>query len=250
MSARPQPPVTASHVSSSGCTVEHRLKVLHAVPFFRHLSLDELRPVNERFHSHSYQPQETIYFDGSPAERLYVLAHGKVKLLRHTVAGQDVLLDILGPGEMFGSLAALGDRAYPDEALAITQVCALGIGAADFQAVLERYPSVAIAVLQVVAGRLQEAHDAISQLSAGSVEVRVAAALLKLAEKLGVDHRDGRLIEAPLSRQDLAAMTGATTESVSRVMSQFRRDGLVTSGRGWVVLRDARALAEIAEKQG
>lgn len=250
MSARPQPPVTASHVNAGGCTVDHRLKVLHGVPFFRHLSIEELSPVNERFHSYSYQPRETIYFDGAPAERLYVLAHGKAKLLRHTVGGQDVLLDILAPGEMFGSLAALGDRAYPDEAQAITQVCALGIGAADFQAILERYPTVARAVVGVLAGRLQEAHDVISQLSAGSVEVRVAASLLKLAEKLGVAHEGGRLIQAPLSRQDLAAMTGATTESVSRVMSQFRRDGMITSGRGWVVITDAARLAEIAETPG
>lgn len=249
MSARPRPPVTASAVSTSGCTVQHRLKLLRALPFFGRLSLDDLALINGRFHSRDFQPRETIYFAGDPADTLFVVAHGKVKLLRRTPSGQDVLLDIIGPGEMFGSLAALGDPDYPDEAEALTTACVLTIGASDFQAILEHYPAVTVAVLGVVAGRLQEAHDAISQLSAMPVEVRVATALLKLAQKLGVSHEDGLLIQTPLSRQDLAAMTGATTESVSRVMSQFRRQGLIASGRGWVVLRDSAGLAAIAETE-
>jgi CRP-like cAMP-binding protein len=97
-----------------------------------------------------------------------------------------------------------------------------------------------------VGARLQEARDAIARLSSLPVSARVAAALLKLAEKLGAPDPRGVLIRTPLSRQDLAAMTGATTESVSRVMSQLRRDGVIASGREWVAIRDAARLTEFA----
>ncbi|MCL4241369.1 MAG: Crp/Fnr family transcriptional regulator [Dehalococcoidia bacterium] len=250
MSARPRPPETGTQVSSAGCTLGHRLKLLQAVPLFRDLSPGDVARVNELFQSHSYGPDKTIYFAGSPAAHLYVLAHGKVKLLRHTAGGQDVVFAIIGPGEMFGSLATLGDREYPDDARALTHCCALVISAVDFQAVLERYPAVALAVLGEVSARLHDARDAFSQLSAMPVAGRVAAALLKLAEKLGVPHAEGILIQAPLSRQDLAAMTGTTTESVSRVMSQLRRDRVIASGRAWVAIRDVDRLASLAKAGG
>jgi len=67
-----------------------------------------------------------FYFWGAPAARLYVVAAGKIKLSRHTLSGQDVVLDLLGPGDFFGSLEILGDEGYPDTAQAQTQVCVLG----------------------------------------------------------------------------------------------------------------------------
>jgi CRP-like cAMP-binding protein len=246
MSTRPRPPARDGRLAEGGCTIIHRRKLLQALRFFASLSAAEIEPVMELFRALAYEPQDTIYFAGEPADRLFVLAHGKVKLLHHTAGGQEVVFDLIGPGEMFGSLAALGDREYPHEARALTHCCALVITAGDFHAVLQRYPAVALAVLGIVAGRLQEARDAIARLSSLPVSARVAAALLKLAEKLGTPGAGGVLIGAPLSRQDLAAMTGATTESVSRVMSQLRRDGVIASGREWVAIRDAARLAEIA----
>lgn len=167
-----------------------------------------------------------------------------MKLTRPTLTGQDVLLDMLAPGEFFGSLSALGDAEYADTAQAQTACCILGIGTLDFQAILRQYPTIAIEVLNIVTGRLQTAQETIRQLSANSVESRVAAALLKLAEKLGEETKAGTLIQTPLSRQDLAEMTGTTTETVSRVLSHFRKAGLIRNGLRWVALTNrARLLA-------
>ncbi len=247
MAGRRAVPQIIESISPASCTVEHRLEVLQGLPFFRDLSPERLAEINRQFRSYDVEPGATIYLSGDPAERLYVVAHGRVKLLRHSASGQDTLLDILTTGEMFGTLAALGDLTYPDTAEAQTFCCVLGIGAQDFQAILERSPDVALRVLGIVARRLQEAHTTISQISATPVEARVAAALVKLAEKLGVHDQKGTLIQTRLSRQDLAAMTGTTTETVSRVMSQFRRDGLIESGRQWIVVTDLPRLTELAE---
>lgn len=228
-----------------GCSKEHRLRLLQAVPFFQSLGAEELGDVNARFRAYDYEAGEPIFASGSAAEKFFIVAHGKVKLFRRTPTGQDVVFGLLRAGEMFGSLPELGGRAYPDDAEAHTRCCVLGIGSADFQTILDRYPSVTRAVLAVVAERLQEARGTISQLSALPVEARIASALLKLGEKLGVE-RDGELIlDTPLSRQDLAAMTGTTTESASRVMSDFRRRGLIRSGRRWIALTDRAGLAQL-----
>ena len=245
MPTRRSTPLKPEDIEPHMCTIHSRLDILSQVPFFADLSSEAVAEVNQLFHDYGYEPGQPIYYAGDPAIRLYVVAVGKVKLLQHTLSGQDVLLDILTPGEFFGSLSVLGDETYPDTALAQTTACILAIAADDFQAILRRYPSVTVTALETVARRLKAAHEMIRQLSAHSVEHRIAAALLKLAEKLGEPRPEGLLIQMPLSRQELAEMTGTTVETASRVMSQFQKDGLVRTGRQWVALADKPRLAAI-----
>lgn len=228
------------------CTVGLRRAIVRQLPFFAGLASEAIEEIYGRFHERGYAAGEMIYLAGDAATRLHVVARGKVKVLRHSARGQDVLLDILAPGEFFGSLSALGDAEYPDTAQALTPCCTLAIAADDFQEVLHRYPAVALATLALVAARLHAAHEQVRQLSAHPVPQRVAAALLLLAEKLG-EERDGvLLLQTPLSREDLAAMTGATVETVSRIMSQLRKDGIIRSGRQWVAIADRDRLAALS----
>lgn len=158
-----------------------------------------------------------------------------------------MLLDFLGPGEHFGSLAKLGDATYREDVTAQTPVCVLFTTAAGFQELLHRYPAVALATLEMVAGRLRSAQSVIEQLSAYPVEHRVAATLLHLADKSGKEKDGHTLIDMPLSRQDIADMTGAKVETVSRIMSEFRREELIDSGRRWISVLDRDGLARLTE---
>lgn len=239
-------PLRPENVEPEMCSLDLRLKIVGQLPFFSQLSAEEIDQVNGSFREIGYTPGQSIYFAGEPAERLYVVAAGKVKLLRHTLAGQDVLLDILASGEFFGALSILGQAEYPDTAQAQTACCVLVIAAQDFQAILYRYPAVAVTTLNIVAQRLKAAHDTIRQISAYPVEQRLAAVLLKLAEKLGEKRPEGLLIQAPLSRQDLAEMTGTTPETASRILSQFQKERLIHSGRQWIAVIDRDGLAAIA----
>ena len=148
--------------------------------------------------------------------------------MHHTQAGKDVLLDLLTRGEFFGSLSGLGEDTYPDTAVAQTQVCILSIDKEAFVQILTRYPSVSLKVIGIMSERLRAAHERLEQLSVGTVEERIAHVLLRLGDKFGENKQGvGLLIQAPLTRDDLAAMTGATTETASRVMSQFQKDRLI-----------------------
>ncbi len=249
MSERRTTPLTAETVEPHQCSIDTRLRVLRRVPFFVSLDDAALAQVNRLFREQGYAAGDPIYFTGDTADRLYVVAAGKVKVSRHTLSGQDVVLDILAPGDFFGSLAILGDVVYPDTTQAQTRVCVLGIQAQDFQQVLVQYPAVALAVLQVTAQRLQTAHETIRQLSAFPVERRIAAVLVKLGEKLGEPSAEGLLIQVPLARQELADMAGTTVESASRVISHFQKQGLIRSGRQWIAIADLPRLAAAAHEQ-
>lgn len=240
----PVPPVTFGPLS---CSPAEQLRLLGNAPFFRQLDAAEVEQVATSFRQAHFAAGDSIHHAGEEATRLSIVAAGRVKLVRPTTDGQDVLLDILGAGDYFGSLADLGDATYREDATAHTDCCVLSTTAGEFRRLLERYPVVGLATLGMVSERLRDAHGVIEQISTQPVEKRVAATLLKLVERAARDDGGRLLIDMPLSRQDLADMTGAQVETVSRVMSDFRRRGLVESGRNWIAVLDAEELAVVAE---
>ncbi|MGE5464815.1 MAG: Crp/Fnr family transcriptional regulator, partial [Syntrophothermus sp.] len=175
-------------------------------------------------------------------------AMGKVKLLKHTGLGREVLLDMLRGGEYFGNLAFSGRGSFSETAIAQTDCCILQISSDNFERILNDHPDVAIKVLKAMGQRLDEFQETIKQLSVYSVERRIAATLVRLANKMGEQMQDGTLIQLPLSRQDLAAMTGTTIETVSRVMSHFSEQGWISGGRKWVIVNDLKQLEKMSEE--
>jgi len=239
-------PLDKDDVSSARCSPALRLSLLRRVTLFAQLDDSQLAEVNRLFRERGYAAGERVYFRGNLARFFYVVADGKVKLVLAAARGQDVLLEILGPGDTFGTMPMFGDDVYPDTDEAQTDSCLLTITAADLRTVLERHPPVAHKLIGVLSEQLRSARETIRRVSTGSIESRVAASLLKLADQLGQDDRGAVLIQVLLTRQDLADMTGAQVETVSRIMSGFRKDGLIRSGRGWVAVVDRERLAAIA----
>ncbi len=246
MAERRRSPVEPVDISPLHCTPVQLRNILSGTPFFAPLPEDEINRLAVRFRQTHFQAGESIYRAGDPAAQLAIVAAGMVKLSRPTPDGQDVVVSILTSGDYFGSLAALGDATHTEDATAQTDCCVLIATAEEFRGLLERYPAVALATLQLVAERLQSAHAVIEQLSAYPVERRVASTLLLLARRVGRAEGDRILIEMPLSRQDLADMTGAKVETVSRTMSEFRKAGLIDSGRRWIAVVELDRLAAIA----
>lgn len=244
---RRRSPVDLESITPEECTFDVVLTVLHRTPFFAPLSHSEVHQIAKHFRQVDFASGEPIHHYGTEARRLEIVAAGTVKLTRPTTTGRDVLLEILGPGSFFGSVDLLGQSTYGETATASTDCCILVVTTEEFRRILQEHPVAAIAALEYVAGRLQAAHDSIEQLSAYPVERRVATTLLKLAGTLGRETDQGLLVDMPLSRQDLADMTGTTVETVSRVMSRLRQDGLIDSGRRWVAIVDRPALEALAE---
>lgn len=245
---RRKSPIQLKNTEPHLCDLKLRFEILRMAPFFSNLPESDLSAVNRLFYERSFEAGEVIYFSEEPAERLLIIAEGRVKLLRHTAAGKDVLLELLVPGEFFGSLSDQEDAIYPDTAQAQTAVCALAISSEDFRKVLKTHPSVTIRVLDAISDRLQSAHETIRLLSGQSAEKKIAFMLLKLAKKLGQPQPVGLLIQTPLTRDDLAEMTATTPETASRVISQFQKEGWIATGRQWVAIQNEAALKSLLEQ--
>lgn len=244
---RPKSPVRLDWVDPAACSLDYRLKIISRLPFFKHLAADAISKINGLFHDRDVSANERIYFEGDEATRLYLVAMGKVKLIRTAATGREVLLDMLHGGEYFGSLTILGERVHAETAVAQTDCCILQISGEDFERILSEYQDVTRKVLEAVGQRLAESQEIVKQLSTYTAEQRIASALLRLAQKLGETRGTNVLIQLPFSRQDLAAMTGSTTETVSRVMSHFAEEGVIKSGRKWVTLTNVKRLEELAK---
>lgn len=237
-------PLRSTCAQPHSCPEPVRMKVLSQVPLFAGLSTDELRSIDAKMVSLSWAEDDPLYLAGAPAEHLFVMAAGRAKASQPTAGGQEVVVDLLAPGDLFGGLRTLGRATYPETVRAMTTMCALRIDTAAFRDVLAEHPQVALRALDSTAALLAQARTSVTQQSTATVAQRVATTLLRLSEKFGQDRAGGgTLIQLPLSRTDLAGMTGSTPESVSRVMSRLRKDGIIDSGRRWTAVLDADRLA-------
>ncbi|NCT91849.1 Crp/Fnr family transcriptional regulator [Cellulomonas sp. APG4] len=245
--ARRRTPLRSTCAQPHACPHPVRMQVLGRVPYLEGLSREQLEAIDARLVALSWAEGDPLYRAGEPAEHLFVLASGRVKVTRSTADGAQVITDLLVPGDLFGTVSTLGEPEHPETAEALTTVCALRMDAATFRAVLAEHPGVALRVLDDVAARLAAARAGAVRAAGGTVEARVAGVLLRLADRLGQDRHDGgTLLQVPLSRADLAAMSGSTPESVSRVVSRWRREGVVDAGRRWIAVVDRDRLAALA----
>lgn len=252
-------PKTASHTYGSdgwpidglpphACTLDVRRRVLSAVSYFSQLSESQLDEVHASFHAVPMSAGSTLVTEGGAADRFFVIASGRVKLQETTQSGAWHLVDVLGPGGSFGAVPLLGQERNDVAAEALTDGCLLVVSADEFGGMVRAFPEVAVAVLESVSERLREAQVRLRDAGSAPVESRLASSLLTLSERLGAEDptTGGRTLGAPLSQEDLAALTGSTLETVNRVLSQWRARGVVQTGRKRVVLLDLAALAEVA----
>jgi CRP/FNR family transcriptional regulator len=194
----------------------------------------------------TFDQDTMIFLEGDPADRLWVISSGQVKIVKHTSEGQENLLEVITPGEMFGG-AGLLLATHPATAVAMTVTTALSIERELYLQLIRQYPDLALRIIYLLGERLQAAMK-MRALSVERVDVRLANILLKLCDKVGRPIDEGMRINLPLSRQDLADMAGTTIETAIRVMSRFRKEGLVhTESGGYVVVLDRERLQRLSE---
>ena len=185
---------------------------------------------------------------GADATDFFALMHGRLKVVQTTVDGQQIVVRHVGPGDVFGIARAMRRPDYPATAVAVTDSLVLAWPSGQWEQFVARSPALANNALEMVGQRLQDAHTRIRELSTEEVERRVAHAVLRLIQQAGRRTEHGILIDFPVTRQDIAEMTATTLHTVSRVMTGWESDGLVTSARRRIVVKDPHKLHVIAEK--
>jgi CRP-like cAMP-binding protein len=214
---------------------------------FRGLSSEDLGDVLGHARSRRYEKNAMVFQQGAAAEAFFVLLDGRLKAIQTTAEGQQVVVRFVNPGELFGIAAAIGRTDYPATAIAAAESVELAWDQSYWPALVARHPGVASNTLRTVGGRLQEQQTRVRELSTQRVERRIAHVLLRLVRQAGKRIERGVEITFPITRQDLAEMTGATLFTVSRVMSAWTQSGIIESERQHIIVSDPHALLQIAE---
>ena len=224
--------------------------ILRQVTFFAGLGEAELEAIGAAAALRKVAQEGYYFLQGDPAERIFVLVTGRVKLTQASPDGQQVLLRIAGPHTLFGGVALAQAEVYPVSAQAADASAALSWPRTAMQSWIERSPALAINAMKLMAGQAQDIQELYRQLATERVERRLARTLIRLAAQAGKKTPEGVLIDLTLTRQDLAEMSGTTLFTVSRILSAWESKGLVSLGRERVVIKYPHGLVTIAEDIG
>jgi CRP/FNR family transcriptional regulator, nitrogen oxide reductase regulator len=223
------------------------IDLLSGVSIFTGLTPVELMEIARNARIQNASVGEFYFLQGDPADSIFILREGRVKLTQLSADGQQILLRVLGPWDLFAIVGLIPGRNYPVSAQVTESGSAFVWKNNTLMGLAQQYPPLATNAMQLMAGYLQEFQDRLREMATERVERRLARTLIRLASQTGKKTEQGILIDLQLTRQDLAEMTGTTLYTVSRILSQWESAGLIISGRERVVVRNPHGLVKIAE---
>ena len=223
---------------------------LRQVSVFAEATDEDLQHIAQNSFVRSIEEGEFFFFQGDPAEYLYVLTSGQVKLLQSNPSGRQVNIRTIQPWEMFAALGAVRkDASYPVSAQALQDSTALVLKSDFMNEMMQTRPYLAIALTRLITMLMQEIQVRYRELATEQVDQRIARTLLRLAAQTGKNIENGTTrVELSFRRQDLAEMTGTTLFTVSRTLSEWEKLGLIDAGRERIWIKNPRELIKIAEK--
>jgi CRP/FNR family transcriptional regulator, nitrogen oxide reductase regulator len=218
------------------------------LPLFAGLTAPELDQILRGARAAHYRRDAIIFEQASAAHYFFLLLNGHVRVVRAAPGGRQIIARYFNEGELFGIAVAIGRTVYPASAIAAVDCVVVAWPNSQWPDFIARFPNFVSKVYGVIGDRLQETQDHVLQLSTAPAEQRIAQALLRLANQSGRKMDDGVQIGFPITRQDIAEMTGTTLHTVSRLLSRWERQGIVRGGRQKVFITDLNGLMGIAEK--
>ncbi len=213
------------------------MKTLKKSELFSSLKDDELQRISKYFEKVTYKNNENIFVEGDPSDKFYLVAEGSVKVLKHTMMGKDIILEIMSPGDIFGGVAVLDKKPFPASAQAMESTTVVWISRQNLLRIMDEYPVLKLEIVKYFSDKLRDAHEMLKNIATERVEKRIAALLLKLSEKIGVDQNGYRKIDFPLTRQEISEMVGTTVETCIRTMSKLQKSGIIKSSNGRISIK-------------
>lgn len=223
------------------------LRILASTEIFRSLPGDALEEMRRSASRRRLAAREVLYHQGDPAANFYVIIVGRLRATQTTEAGSQIALRYLGPGELVGYAALADIPAYPGTVVAVEDTHLFVWPASLMRQAMGRHPQIAMNAVAVLGSRYRETQLRLRELSSETVERRIAHTLLRLARQAGRRTVQGVEISFPLSRQDIAELAGTTLHTVSRTLSAWEKDGIVTSARRHIIICQPEALTAINE---
>jgi CRP-like cAMP-binding protein len=221
--------------------------VLKRIAMFRRVSPDDRQHILHVSELKRFSRGDLIFREGDAADTFLAIVEGRVKVYKTAPNGREVILEIFGAGDPLGAVAVYENRDLPASALALEDTECVAIRRHDFFLLLEHHPAMVRALLSGLTLRLAELTRRLAEMTAGRVEARFARLFLKLAEQIGKRDRGGVFVAMPLTRQELADLTGTTIETAIRTMSRWQKEDVVRTEKDGFIIANRGALEAAAE---
>jgi CRP/FNR family cyclic AMP-dependent transcriptional regulator len=225
----------------------NKQELLQKVPTFTRLTNDQLTLLARSVGTQTFERDEMIFHQGSIGSTLYIIVDGQVRIYTINEAGQEMTVRMLKTGEFFGELALLDGQPRSASVEAMCRTIALTLHRSTFLHIINVYPSIAASVLEAMAARLRLTTVSAEQMANLSATQRVVRQLLDLATQYGIPNGSVTHIDLHLTQDDLASLSGTTRETVNRVLSNLRDQGLIRVERARVSVLKMQQLEDTRE---
>lgn len=188
-----------------------------------------------------------IFAQGEQAGRAHALLSGCVRITQAGSDGEEILIRLIGPNEIFGCVPIVTDGLYPADATAMLDSVEISWDPADLLALMQRHSAIAINMVAILGKRIGETQERLRELATQGADRRIARTLLRLVEQAGEPTETGIRIKFPLRRKDIADIAGTTLHTASRILADWERRGLLSSRKRQLVISSPDEITRIAE---
>jgi CRP/FNR family cyclic AMP-dependent transcriptional regulator len=202
-------------------------ELLRTVPLFSELSEDAITSLSRLATRRRYPKDTVVFFENEEGDSLFMILDGRIKVTILGDDGREIILTMLGEGDLFGEMALLDNEPRSATAIAVEESELLLLQRNDFQSVIHENPGISSALIKVLSNRLRRANHQISTLALLDVYGRVARVILDMAREEGRRLKDGRIAFRRATHQEIANRIGTTRETVTRMLKDLERQALV-----------------------
>ncbi len=230
-----EPPSASPHL---------RRETFARTTLFASLTPGERQQIGAMAGERRFEAGEILFYEGDPAEGLWVIGDGVVKIAKLSPTGREIMLTVIAAPESVAEIPLFDGGPYPATVTAIQPVTAFFLHKEDFRRFCEEHPQVPLKVLAIAGRRLRQLVQLVELITFGSVRQRLAQVLLQAAEEQG-----GDAVYVPLTHEEIAARLGTVREVVSRNLARFQAEGFLRVVKRRVEILDAAALRREAETE-
>lgn len=236
----------ASRLSTSGI-LHDRVALVQRYALFCDISPNECAAILAGAHERQFMRRQMLFMAGDPVRQTLLLTAGNVKITQAGQNGSEVILRLNGAGESVGAMGLCTRGEHSASAQALDSCTALVWDAAAFETLADRYPLLRRNMMRILETRLQEMETRFREISTEKVSARLSSEIFRLVNQIG--KRTSGYVEISLSREQLAQLTGTTLFTVSRLLSRWELQGIVSARREAVLIHSVQALVELSRQE-
>ncbi|KJR42684.1 Cyclic nucleotide-binding domain protein [Candidatus Magnetoovum chiemensis] len=212
------------------------------------LNETEIEDIGRYFQEQSHKKRDMIFSEGEPAQWLYILLSGKVKITKYSNDGKEIILELIQAGNIFGGLACYHNFSYPASAVAMSDGKTVRISRGNLIAALDKYPVLTARLSFILGSRMKESHEKLKDIALERVESRIASLIIKLAAKeISSSTSKNIHLDIKLTKQEIADMVGTSVETTIRTISRFKKEGIIEEKQGRIIIKDLQALKNYSQ---